>query len=53
MCRWKRQRMCCARSTIADEYSASGDIQTCFRLFEEYLNADPLWGWDGLSISVS
>ena len=34
-----------ARRDIADEYSDSGDIQTCFQLYEEYLNADPLWGW--------
>lgn len=34
-----------ARRDIADEYSDSGDIQTCFQLYEEYLNDDPLWGW--------
>ena len=34
-----------AKKDIADEYSDSGDIQTCYQLYEEYLNADPLWGW--------
>lgn len=34
-----------ARRDIADEYGDSGDIRTCYRLYEEYLDDDPLWGW--------
>lgn len=34
-----------AKRDIADEYGDSGDVQTCYQLYEEYLNDDPLWGW--------
>ena len=34
-----------ARRDIADEYSDRGDVRTCLRLYEEYLNDDPQWGW--------
>lgn len=33
------------RRAIAETYAELGDLQTCDRLFEEWLNEDPNWGW--------
>ena len=33
------------RRAIAESYSAMGDMETCDRLFEEWLQEDPKWGW--------
>lgn len=34
-----------AKRDIADAYAYKGDVSRCFELYEEYLKADPLWGW--------
>ena len=33
------------RRAIAETYSFLGDMDTCGRLFEEWLHGDPNWGW--------
>lgn len=34
-----------ARRDIADAYADMGNVEECYRLYEEYLREDPLWGW--------
>ena len=34
-----------ARRDIADTYADMGNVEECYRLYEEYLREDPLWGW--------
>ena len=34
-----------AMRDIADAYADMGDVEECLRLFEKYLDEDPLWGW--------
>lgn len=34
-----------AKKDIADAYADMGNIEKCLQLYEEYLQADPLWGW--------
>ena len=34
-----------AKRDIADAYSYMGDIKRCFKLYDDYLKEDPLWGW--------
>lgn len=34
-----------AKRDIADTYADKGEIDKCMQLYEDYLTADPLWGW--------
>lgn len=34
-----------AKRNIADAYADMGRVEECYRLYEEYLKEDPLWGW--------
>ncbi|MGN1275372.1 MAG: YecA family protein [Floccifex sp.] len=34
-----------AKREIADTYADMGEIEKAYRLYEEYLESDPLWGW--------
>lgn len=34
-----------AKREIADTYADLGDFEKAYRLYEEYLDKDPIWGW--------
>lgn len=34
-----------AKREIADAYADMGEIEKAYKLYEEYLNSDPSWGW--------
>lgn len=34
-----------AKREIADAYADMGECEKAYKLYEEYLNSDPLWGW--------